>query len=551
MGEPEVADDDLKFFSSRTIEVVPHHDSTQPAYTVTLKDFRAAQEGRGPEYLVVYEGFYGTRDEREKWCGWDQVREEPGIPDTWSPQPNEAVEVLCVAAVGEPKSWSAATAIGLQDNFCEVKYDAQGVPEEIVGVDCVRPATPAEGEPPFKVYELPIQPEGMVEWLRGSDGRRRLSKLTKKAGLLLLKISAGAAENPPKMGMVGSSHSIQEARMLGKQLLKYGLQLMQLDATLRTSETKEPEKERGLSGGRTSGIGDGGTPPPGALQEKFQIDPTLLGMAIGLKGANLKKARDVSEDVLNILYDDDGNFTVFAKSQGALNSAREILEMTTREIDLPSERIGYIIGTKGKQIQELQDETGVIRAKVSNGGPDGRPTMQLIGTKVSVCLAESLLEQMIELLNDIDEKQAEMDKRRTDQTKPTGSPSAKGHGRSVGRGTLSAPARPSGGRGRAGRGGKPLKADTPGGYASSAGRGRKGGPQGSQRPGGRGKPEGRPTCLGIEVHEAESEEEVAIGSLNLLPTQDESDPDEDPRDIVDIPLQPGEIEPAPEWLERS
>ena len=550
MGEPEVADDDLKFFSSRTIEVVPHHDSTQPAYTVTLKDFRAAQEGRGPEYLVVYEGFYGTRDEREKWCGWDQVREEPGIPDTWSPQPNEAVEVLCVAAVGEPKSWSAATVIGLQDNFCEVKYDAQGVPEEIVGVDCVRPATPAEGEPPFKVYELPIQPEGVVEWLRGSDGQRRLSKLTKKAGLLLLKISAGAAENPPKMGMVGSSHSIQEARMLGKQLLKYGLQLMQLDATLRTSETKEPEKERGLSGGRTSGIGDGGTPPPGALQEKFQIDPTLLGMAIGLKGANLKKARDVSEDVLNILYDDDGNFTVFAKSQGALNSAREILEMTTREIDLPSERIGYIIGTKGKQIQELQDETGVIRAKVSNGGPDGRPTMQLIGTKVSVCLAESLLEQMIELLNDIDEKQAEMDKRRMDQTKPTGSPSAKGHGRSVGRGTLSAPARPSGGRGRAGRGGKPLKADTPGGYASSAGRGRKGGPQGSQRPGGRGKPEGRPTCLGIEVHEEESEEEVATGSLNLLPTQDESDPDEDPRDIVDIPLEPGEIEPAPEWLEK-
>ena len=64
--------------------MVPHHDSTQPAYTVTLKDFRAAQEGRGPEYLVVYEGFYGTRDEREKWCGGDQVREEPGIRNTRS-----------------------------------------------------------------------------------------------------------------------------------------------------------------------------------------------------------------------------------------------------------------------------------------------------------------------------------------------------------------------------------------------------------------------------------------------------------------------------------
>ena len=85
-------------------------------------------------------------------------------------------------------------------------------------------------------------------------------------------------------------------------------------------------------------------------RNKFRIDPALLGMAIGPKGANLKKARDVSKDILHILYDDDGNFTVFAKTQEALDSARKILEMTAKEIDLPSDRIGYTIGTKGKQI---------------------------------------------------------------------------------------------------------------------------------------------------------------------------------------------------------
>ena len=57
--------------------------------------------------------------------------------------------------------------------------------------------------------------------------------------------------------------------------------------------------------------------------------------------------------------------------------------------------------------------------------------------------------------------------------------------------------------------------------------------------------------MSIEVHEEEGVEEVvASGSLSLLPTPDEVDPDEDQRDALDIPLQPGEVEPPPEWLEK-
>ena len=92
-------------------------------------------------------------------------------------------------------------------------------------------------------------------------------KMTQKAGLLILKLSARGAEGQPVMEMVGSSRSIQEARMLGKQLLKYGHQLMQLDTTLVASRKNEPMKEQEPSGGRMRGIGDDVMPPPGAVQE--------------------------------------------------------------------------------------------------------------------------------------------------------------------------------------------------------------------------------------------------------------------------------------------
>ncbi|XP_052812320.1 uncharacterized protein LOC128239912 isoform X2 [Mya arenaria] len=104
--------------------------------------------------------------------------------------------------------------------------------------------------------------------------------------------------------------------------------------------------------------------------EEFRVKDTMMGLAIGTHGANIKQAKQV-EGVTHIdVNKKTCTFKVYGKTEEACKRARNMLEYTEKNYQVPRDLVAMVIGKKGKNIQDIVDISGIVRVKIE--GDDER-----------------------------------------------------------------------------------------------------------------------------------------------------------------------------------
>ncbi|CAH8589811.1 unnamed protein product [Dicrocoelium dendriticum] len=96
---------------------------------------------------------------------------------------------------------------------------------------------------------------------------------------------------------------------------------------------------------------------------QFRIQPQLIGLAIGYRGATIQEARGLP-GVRSVDLVHDGIVQVEAETVEACQAVRSLLDYTEAEIPVSPRLASRLIGSKGMNIRKLAASAGVRRAQL-------------------------------------------------------------------------------------------------------------------------------------------------------------------------------------------
>lgn len=309
----------------------------------------------------------------------------PHEPDQWQPKENEKVEAKAKSEENEPFGWWPCFIRCIKGEFFLVNFEGwDDTHNEILGKEMLRPFNnkPALRSGKMTRSTITIKDDN-ADWIR--ERPPELLDLQQKTGLVHLtcRLNNGTSE----IILIGDKKGSKRADLLIRNQLEYNKELTEIRTDLRKVQMQLQEKEQQF---RT------------AFKEQFQVDVSLLPLVIGRKGKNIKDAETV-QGVLKINVEDDGQVTIFAQSTDAASEAREILEIISKDIPVPSSAMGRIIGVKGANIQKIIKDSQVIRIKSQpQKTADGMDHFLITGTSENVETASILIETQLRHIEQLD-----------------------------------------------------------------------------------------------------------------------------------------------------
>ncbi|CAJ0583718.1 unnamed protein product, partial [Mesorhabditis spiculigera] len=144
--------------------------------------------------------------------------------------------------------------------------------------------------------------------------------------------------------------------------------------------------------------------------EEFEVSKQFMGLAIGTQGSNIKFAKTIN-GVRDVQFKEteDPNapvrFYVYADNPDAAIEARNTLEYTTDVVMVPRKHVGNIIGKTGKVVQQIVDNSGVIRVQIADKTPESEEYVpfSFTGTRQSINDAEFLINYQLQIFNEMKE----------------------------------------------------------------------------------------------------------------------------------------------------
>lgn len=131
------------------------------------------------------------------------------------------------------------------------------------------------------------------------------------------------------------------------------------------------------------------------LRCEFTVPAELLGLVIGKGGATVNRVKDAT-GVERIVIDDETSPPVVrikGTDPEAVSEARRQLEYTSEAIPLSKQQVGWVVGSDGNTLQEMQAKSRVLRMQVEEGTtPAATTVLRIVGLRTAVNAAKLLVE---------------------------------------------------------------------------------------------------------------------------------------------------------------
>jgi hypothetical protein len=294
-----------------------------------------------------------------------------------------------------PCCWWIATIQNAKGGFYTVSFKGwEKHYNEIVELDRLRPHSPDSHSPLLSVEKHTIDvPASLNDWVHDPANLRvHIKEKCGAWGLALAHPKGGnkrGGKAPLKLILLGEKAACTRAGMLLKLHAKHQVGLKGLrDQAAQLEQTLETEREKRGS----------------SIVEEFYIDEELIGMVVGKRGSNIRRAEE--ESGVHSAVVDKCKVTIHGPDRDSVELCRSMLEMVREEVPVDRDKVGWIIGARGANIRELMQETGVARAGLEK---DADPAvMLLVGTRDSVEQAKLWLQCHTDYLEEMSQQEEDI-----------------------------------------------------------------------------------------------------------------------------------------------
>jgi len=207
----------------------------------------------------------------------------------------------------------------------------------------------------FEANSMQLQRElsaAQLTWLR-SNRALKLRELEESTGVICAQVpqAANEAKEGLVLVMMGSEEALQKAESWLQQRL--------------------PEKAAGTV-------------------VEVHIQPELLGLLVGKKGANLAAIK-AQTGVHEIDLDDSGRVVILGPTAAAVSAAASMVKLDKDTFSASSMQLGWLLGNKGTNIRAMEESSQVVKVDVSKKASEGSKEggeITLYGTAPSIIKAK-------------------------------------------------------------------------------------------------------------------------------------------------------------------
>jgi len=280
----------------------------------------------------------------------------------------------------EVESWWEGEIIQGKGGFFMVSFpDQVDASTDILERERLRPAY-GHTLAVFDKLTFPIRPEQQADVKITEDS---LAKVAKLADLFALRLSDAGDH----LIALGRSKALQTAKGIIEMHLKKVSDKAKKYRIALDLQTKVKAEQSKLSNG---------------IVVSFNVDRDSIGKLIGTGGANIRTAKRLP-GINRIDVTDDGVVNIFAESREKAEAAWSQLEVVTVVVPVKQDEVGFIIGKKGQQIQELEQMSGCHMNVTSESS-----SIVISGSRAGTEKAQALLEYILENLEEQRQKEEEI-----------------------------------------------------------------------------------------------------------------------------------------------
>ena len=144
------------------------------------------------------------------------------------------------------------------------------------------------------------------------------------------------------------------------------------------------------------------------LRCEFTVDPELLGLVIGSGGANVRRVTEETK-VDRIVIDRQASVVrIVGHRAEDVARARELLEVCSLYVPIPEDKVGYIVGKEGKNINEIISRSGLVPPGAASMDRE-RGAMRVQGSRAACEKARLLINAQLEFLKQAEREQVEVE----------------------------------------------------------------------------------------------------------------------------------------------